>query len=259
MKLRALLVVAICAATATAADASDAQWFSAEGARSWLASYDSTLIGRRIHSEFSYEDEEDGHSTGKLATSARFAFSPWKRVALGAQVELPVEWSETGSGYASGLGDFEFRAGFVVRLSPVLRWGGGLNLKFPTATNSALGEDSLELKPITAVSWNALSWLNLGVTGSYSVTPSESGPDGVDKLEIKLPVAFRISDVWSGALTYKQTWDFNEDDEATYKAEIGVTRLLGENRRFALSPAIEVPLSTESFEWKAILGLSWNF
>ena len=241
-----------------AADAEESTLITEDSSQSWLANYDPTLIGRRVVSEFSYEEDSNGRTTAKIENSARFAASPWKDVAVGMQILLPVQWSTTESGSASGLGDFEFLTGFYTRLSPSVRWGSGLKVKFPTATNPALGSKTIELKPILAVSWDVLSRFNVGFSAEYSITPSNPGAGGVNKLELNFPIAYKFDPVWSAALTYKPTFEFNTA-RIIQKMRVNATRLFGAQKQFALSPAVELPLSSQSFQWKVSVALSWYF
>lgn len=242
--------------TAPGENLEEQNWFKAVGRRDWLANYDPTLIGRRITSEFSYEDDRGSKSTAKLDLTIRDAWGLFKGLAFGIQADLPLKWMDTGGDSIAGAGDFGCRTGVVGRITRTFRWGTGMNFKFPTATNSALGDGYFEIRPIVALSWDASSWVNIGINAAYSITPSNTS--SVNKLEINFPVAMKISDDWSAALTYKPTLHF-EPDSATHSLELDVTRLLGRNHEFAITPGMEIPLSVQSLEWKAILGLAWYF
>jgi hypothetical protein len=231
-------------------------WFHAVGRRDWLANYDPTLIGRRVTSEFSFEDDRGGQSTTKLDLTVRDSWSVTDGLAFGLQVELPIKWVDTGADTAGGLGNFETRAGVVGRITKHLRWGTALNLSFPTASNPALDTNILEIRPIAALSWDAASWLNFGVNAAYSITPADT--DTVNKLELKFPVAVEISPDWSAAVTYKPTISIS-GDAVEHALEMDITRLLGDKRQFAITPGMEVPLSKQSLEWKVILGAAWYF
>ena len=241
---------------ALAADHQEEQWFEAVGRRDWLANYDPTLIGRRATAEFSYEDERKGKSTTKLDPTIRDAWGITESLAFGIQVEQPVKWLQTGSGSIAGAGDFECRTGIVGRITSSLRWGTAMNFKFPTASNPALGVNAFEIRPIAAISWDTTTWLNLGINAAYSITTADT--ETVNKLELKFPVAVKISSSWSAELTYKPTLNFAAET-TTHSLEIDITRLLGDKHQFAISPGIEVPLSVQSLEWKAILGMAWYF
>ncbi len=233
------------------------KWFEGDASRAWLRNYDPTLIGRRVVSEFSFEDDRGGVTITKLTSTVRGSTLVIPGLAVGAQVELPVEWRAADGGIVSGLADFETRAGMVGRISKTLRWGTALNLKLPTATDPALA-DPFTMKPMLAVSWDATPALNVGLTTSYEFTPGAPESDQLQTLHLDVPVAVNLGGQWSAAATYKPEWDL-DTLQFTHKLETGVTVLFGANRQFAFSPGVEIPLSRQTMEWKAIASLAWYF
>ncbi len=69
----------------------EGNWFEGGESRAWLRNYDPTLIGRRVVSEFSFEDDRGGVTITKLSTTVRYASLIGPGLAAGAQIELPVE------------------------------------------------------------------------------------------------------------------------------------------------------------------------
>jgi hypothetical protein len=233
------------------------QWFEQTRENAWLIPYDTTLVSRRALSEFSYESHDDG-DFWKIESSGRGAYPIGEDLAFGVQMMLPVKSIDTDTSDDSGLGDLELRSGFIGRLSPCLRWGTGLNAEFDTATDSSLGGNALILRPTLALRWDANSRLNLGVNVEYNFTPREEQDEDVSALEMKFPLVFKLSDTWSAVASYKPKWDFlNETDR--HRLELGATRLWGPENQFALSFSVEVPLSSESLDFKLVSGLAWHF
>jgi hypothetical protein len=254
---RALAFVLGLLSVCPAALHAEGNWFEGGESRAWLRSYDPTLIGRRVVTEFSFEDDRDGITITKLSTTVRGSTLIGHGLAVGAQVELPVEWHSTNGDIVSGLADFETRAGVVGRINKTLRWGTALNLKFPTATDPVLS-DPFTMKPLLAISWDVTSALNLGLTPSYEFTPGAPSSDQVNTLHFDVPVAVSLSKQWSAAATYKPEWNLDAR-QFTHKLETGVTLLFGPDSQFALSTAVEIPLSRQTLEWKAIASLAWYF
>lgn len=240
------------------ADDRGVKWFEAADSRAWLVDYDPTLIGRRVYSKSSFEDDRGGDYTMEVDNSVRYAFSPVKDVALGAQFALPVKWGSNSGTYAAGLSAFEWRAGAVLRLNERLRWGGGMNLKVPTSVGAQLENPFTELRPLTALSWSATDRLNLTMIASYYLTPEDTGPGGTNKLELEWPVACQLTRLWSAAVTYKPAFRFSPS-KTTHRLQVGATYLFGRNLEFAVSPAFEVPLGRQDLEWKSYLALAWSF
>jgi len=256
--VRTLFVLAALASLACAAPpADDARWYEAIGARAFQANYDPTLIGRRLLAEASFEDDRDGTTTTELKQGARYSALVLPDLAAGLQFTWPFEVVTGGASAVAGYADPEVRAGLVGRLSPRLRAGSGLNLKIPAATSPML-QDDFEIRPIAAVSFDVTDHFNIGVNTDYKITPQDTGPDGENELEVKLPLGLALNDRWSVAATPKVALAFNTAT-ADPKIEAGPTLLIGSRRQFAISPALEVPLSVQNLEWKALLTAGWYY
>lgn len=223
-----------------------------------LDNYDPTLVTRRVFAEFSFEDQGHGDELWKIENSVRWAIPLRDGLAFGLQALVPLKWQESGGDDLSGFGDFEFRTGLVGRISPTLRWGFGLNAVFDTADEPALGANAFILRPIAAIRWDLGERVNLGFNAEYDVTPADEGTRDVSQLEFKFPVVIKLTDRWSGAVTYKPRWDLLAESDR-HRLELGATCVLGADRRYALSFAVEIPLASESFDSKLTAGLAWHF
>jgi hypothetical protein len=237
---------------------SGGQWFDHVAERAWVENYDPTLITRRVLTELSFEDRGSDDEVWKIENSFRWGVPLRDGLAFGLQALVPVKWQESGGDDLSGLGDLELRTGFVGRISPTLRWGFGLNAEFDTAAEPGLGADAFILRPIAAIRWDFNERLNLGFNVEYNVTPTDEGANDVSQLELKFPLVLKLSDRWSGALTYKPRWDFLDESDR-HRLELGATRTLGADHRYALSLAVELPLDSETFDSKLTAGLAWHF
>lgn len=234
------------------------EWFEHTRENAWLLPYDTTLISRRAFAELSYENREDNANFWKIENSLRRGFAIREDLAFGVQAMIPVKWTDTATSDDSGLGDLELRSGFIGRFSPDLRWGTGMNAAFDTATDSSLGGNALVLRPTLALRWDATERLNLGMNIEYNFTPQEEQNDDVSALELKFPLVFKLTDRWSGVASYKPKWDFlNESDR--HRLELGATRVWGLENQFALSFNLEVPLTSETLDYKLVSGLAWHF
>lgn len=234
------------------------RWFDHAVERSWVENYDPTLITRRVLTELSFEDDGGDDETWKIENSFRWGIPLHEGLAFGFQALVPVKWQESTGDDLSGLGDFEMRTGLVGRISPTLRWGFGLNAVFDTAAEPGLGADAFILRPIAAIRWDLNQRINLGFNLEYNVTPADEGSHDVSQLELKFPVVIKLGDRWSGALTYKPRWDLLAESDR-HRLELGATRVLGTDQQYALSFAVELPLSSESFDSKLTAGLAWHF
>ena len=92
----------------------------------------------------------------------------------------------------------------------------------------------------------------------WQESTADEGTHDVSQLELKFPVVLKLSDRWSGALTYKPRWDLLAESDR-HRLELGATRTLGADPQYALSFAVELPLVSESFDSKLTAGLAWHF
>jgi hypothetical protein len=234
------------------------QLFDHQPQRAWLENYDPTLVSSRMVSEFSYESHDNDSDYYKLETTLRWGIPLRDGLALGLQVMVPLKWTETATADTFGTGDLELRAGIVGRLSPTLRYGIGLNAAFDTASDSALGDHAFVLRPITAIRWDVNDRINLGLNIEYNFTPVDEGAHDVSALELKFPLAFKLNDDWSAYLSYNPRWNLLAGTDRN-RLELGATRIWGADNQYALSCGTEVPLSSESFDFKLVTGFHWYF
>lgn len=247
----------------------DVEWFAHDKENAWLHNYDPTLISPRLVTELNYQDLDSDRSLLKLETTLRYGFLLRNGLGFGVQVMVPLEtWhdSETsddptapeGPETEGGFGDLQARTGIVGRISPTLRYGFGVNVKFDTASEPELGGNAFVLRPTTAIRWDVTDRLNVGFQAEYSFTPWGEGSDDVSALELKFPLAFKLTDTWSGALTYKPRWDLLAEDDR-HRLAVGASHSWGSEHQYSLSFSAEVPLASDSLDWKFISGFAWYF
>jgi hypothetical protein len=229
-----------------------------EPGRAWQDRYDPTLVSSRYFGEFIYESYGDDSELFKMENTMRWGIPLRDDHALGFQFMLPVKWRETADDEAFGLGDLELRTGIVGRLSPTARYGLGVNAQFDSATDFLLGDHAFILRPIAALRWDYNAAVTLGINVEYSVTPFDEEADDVSALELKFPVAFKITEDWSGFLSYNPRWNLLDESDR-HRLELGTTLVWGTQNEYAWSIGTEIPLSSENFEFKLSTGFSWYF
>jgi hypothetical protein len=225
--------------------------------RAWLQPYDPTLLSRRILTEYEHEEKADGDSSEKWLWNVRGASRVSEDIAFGAQLEVPWRWVNTNAGDDAGWGDLETRLGFAGHLTDSTRWGLGMNLKFPTASE-LLGDGVFELRPMAAMRWSLTDRIQIGTSFEFSFTPRDEGTQDVSSLEIRLPLTLKLGEKLSAFTSYKPRWNFAHNTDR-HRVEFGLTRLLGPRKEYALSLGAEIPLTDEALAWKGNLGLSWFF
>lgn len=234
------------------------QMFDNFAQRAWLENYDPTLVSSRVFGEFIYESYDDDTDVFKIENTLRWGIPIHEDLAFGFQAMLPVKWVETPTADEFGLGDMEARVGVVGHISSCLRYGIGVNAAMDTASDDLLGDDAFVLRPIIAIRWDATNRINTGFNIEYNVTPWDEGDSDVSALELKFPVAFKITDVWSAFISYNPRWNYLDDSDRQ-RLELSTTWIWGPEKQYALSLGTEVPLDSESFEYKLASGFHWYF
>lgn len=237
----------------------ESEWHLHQSHRAWLQPFDPTLLAPRLLTQWEYQELAHGDSTGKVFANICEAFLLSKSLALGFQAEIPLNWAEKAGQDFSGLGDLEARMGIVHRVSPGLRWGVGLNARFDTATELALGDGVFELRPIAALRWDVSRSLNLGIQPEYTFTPDPQDSRNVEHFQLKLPMTLRITPHLSCYVSYQPKWNLFQGDTRSDLVEINTTVILGSQKKYALTLGVETPISADSLNWKGYVGLQWFF
>jgi hypothetical protein len=127
-----------------------------------------------------------------------------------------------------------------------------------TANDSLLSDNAFILRPIAALRWDFNAATTLGLNLEYNVTPLDEDANDVSALELKFPVAFKISEDWSGFVSYNRRWDLLDESDR-HRLEFGATLVWGGDNQYAWSLGVEIPLASESFEFKLATGFAWYF
>jgi hypothetical protein len=258
--IRALVFTAGALLGATFTPAADGpEWHMHQLDHAWLQPFDPTLLAPRLLTQWEHQDLSNGDSNGKVFANLREAFLLSKSLAFGFQAEIPLNWAEKAGQDFSGLGDLESRIGIVHRVSPSLRWGLGLNARFDTATDPALGDGLFELRPVAAIRWDATKSLNLGIQPEYTFTPNPRDGRNMEKFQLKLPVTCKVSPHLVGYVSYQPKWNLSTDGARSDLLDVNTTFLLGGQKKYALTLGVETPLSSDSLNWKGYVGLQWFF
>lgn len=227
--------------------------------RAWLQTYDPTLVASRMSADLSYESADDGDADmWKIENTIRKGIPLREHLALGLQMLIPLKWTETAADDAFGTGDVEVRAGIVGRISPTLRYGVALNAVLDSASDSLLSDNAFILRPITAIRWDVSDRVNLGMNIEYNVTPLDEEKDDVSALELKFPIALKINETWSAFASYNPRWNLLAETDR-HRLEIGTNMTWGTHNQYAWTSGIEVPLTSESFDFKIATGIVWYF
>src|SRR5690606_35550407 len=154
-----------------------------------------------------------GADNYRLENTLRWGIPLIDNLALGLQMVVPLKWNESPNSDEFGMGDIEFRAGVVGRIASNIRYGAAVNAVTNTATDAALGDNAFILRPILAFRWDATDRITPGINVEYNFTPTNEGSNDVSALELKFPVAFKLTEEWSCYLSYNPKWNFPDDSD----------------------------------------------
>jgi hypothetical protein len=264
----ALFLLALAPGRANAQEqlADHANWHLHQRHRSWLQPYDPTLIAPKMAIQWDHKDLAGGKRNDKIFVNVRESWRLTDSLAFGMQAELPVSWAKNEGERFAGLGDAEFRTGLVGRISPNLRWGLGVNLRFYTAsdpqlgsgdgeTRWELGNGAAEARPIVNLRWDAFDWLTLGLQPEYTFAPNSDD----EFFQLKLPVAIELGESWSAELAYQPRWTRAAGGQRIDLIELTFVHRFGRDKRYAVLAGMEIPLSEDDLDWKSFVGLQWFF
>ncbi len=206
-----------------------------------------------------YEDNRDGSANARLLWNLRWAWPIKENLVFGAQLELPLRWADNSGDQDLGFGAIETRFGIVDRITPGLRWALALNMKLPTASSEelgqGLGDGVFEMRPIAGMRWEMSQRIEVGVNVEYGFTPRDEGDQSVSGLELKFPVALKLTETLAGLVSYNTRWNYAKDSRRN-RLELALTHFFGSENKYAITAGTEIPLTSENLTWKATLGLT---
>jgi hypothetical protein len=221
-----------------------------------------TILRRRVWWENEYSNLHHGAWQNKLTLAGLYAFSLSRDYELGVRLKLPLMFANggrvPGADKEAGLGDIEFAFATAWRLAPTFRAACGLETKFNTATPDALGDGTVQLKPLLAFGWDAARWLTLAPNFVYNDSVvAMAGAADVSNLEINVPFIFLLPDRWSTTVEYKGKVDFERANEYANSLKVGMGKLLtGWTVVFA---SVEVPLEAATKNFQVTAGMNFFF
>jgi hypothetical protein len=221
-----------------------------------------TILGRRVWWENEYSNLHRGAWQHKLTLGGLYAFSLSPDHEWGVRLELPLVYVNggrvPGADNDAGLGDIELAVGAAWRLAPRFRAGCGLETKFNTATPDALGDGTIQLKPLVATSWDAAGWLTVAPNSTYNDSvATERGASDVSNLELNFPFIFLLPRRSSLTVEYKGKVDFEHDDAYSSTLKIGAGKLL--TGWMQLYASTEAPLGPDPANFRVTVGMNYFF
>lgn len=192
---------------------------------------DPTILLRRVWAETEWNKFKDGSHLIEETLGGLWSWrvSPNQEWAVRLKVpfDFHVAGDTAGDSDEQGLGDIKLATGTALRLSDSWRAGGGVEMKFPSATEDDLGASVWQPQLFGAVAWDVSRCLTLSPSFEYNKSiEEEDGADQTHFLELFFPVTWVLPNYWSIAPRYEAKVDFENDGYWTHSAKIALTKQL---------------------------------
>jgi hypothetical protein len=210
---------------------------------------DPTILVRRAWLETQWDHFKDDSDNVELTLGGLWAWGISTNLDWAVRLKVPFEFffagDAAGDSDDQGLGDIKLATGTAYRFNESWRAGGGIELRFPTASDSDLGDNTWRIMEFGTVAWDATRWLTLSPSIEYNQSYEEQ-QDGtpVHFLEMFFPATFLLPRQWSLTAKYEAKVDFEDDNDWTHTANFAVAKQLT-NAPIGFSLSIEKPFDSE--------------
>jgi len=234
---RVLLLILVATAAARLPSAGWAAESAAEGdteqaiTEELKAREDPTILKRRVWSDTEWNNYKGGRQDIEETLGGLWSWRLSERQDWGVRLKVPFKWhlagDDPGDTDESGLGDIKLATGTAFRLGDSWRAGGGVEMRFPTATEDVLGDNVWQPQLFGALAWDVTQKFTLSPSFEYNKSIAEE--DGVNErqfLEMYFPVTYVLPRHWSVTARYEAKVDFENDDYWTHSAKLAVAKNL---------------------------------
>jgi hypothetical protein len=163
---------------------------------------------------------------------------------------------EPGDSDKQGIGDVKLAVGTAVRLEESWRAGGGVEMRFPTATDDALGANVWRPMLFGVVAWDITPTLTFSPSVEYNKSiREENGVAPQHYAEFFFPLTF-IAGRWSVTPRYEFKVDFANGDTVTDSVKLSASTRL-EDRPLGLSFSVKRPLDRVDKKLQVNFVVTW--
>ncbi|GAB3767219.1 hypothetical protein GCM10028796_28090 [Ramlibacter monticola] len=206
---------------------------------------DPTLLVPRFWVDTEWNSFRDSSSDFDLTLGRLWAWrlSPTQDWAL--RLKLPLRTHSAGAAPGDsdkqGIGDLKLAVGTAVRLDASRRLGAGLEMRFPTATEPALGANVWRPMVFGVFAWDITPAVTFSPSVEYNKSIAEkNGAAPQHYAEFFFPLTFVVGR-WAFTPRYEFKVDFANGDEVTRSAKfLASTRL--EDRPLGFAFSVKMPL-----------------
>jgi hypothetical protein len=190
---------------------------------------DPTLLKRRVWLETEWNEFRDNTRNVEETLGGLWAWKITDHQDWAVRLKVPFESHNAGDAASDedvqGLGDIKLATGTAFRLSDTWRAGGGVEMRFPTASNDRIGDNVWQPQLFGAVAWDATPWLTFSPSAEYNQSiAEESGVRPTQFLEMYFPATFILPHHWAVTPRYEAKVNFKDDNYWTHSAKLAVSK-----------------------------------
>jgi hypothetical protein len=205
---------------------------------------DPTIVKRRVWVDTEGNHFKHGGDDLDFTFGGIWSWAASPRQDWAVRLKVPIRTHFAGDNAddrdKQGIGDVKLAAGGAVRLSNVWRAGGGLEMRFPTASDN-LGANAWRPQLFGALAWDVTPRITLSPSAEYNKSIAETrGAARQEFLELFFPVTFIRPGRWSITPRYEMKIDFAKNDRLTQSAKLSATKQL-DNSPLGLTLSIKKP------------------
>lgn len=203
---------------------------------------DPTILKRRVWldtewNHFRQSGDDLDFTFGNLWSWAASSSQDWA-VRINVPIRTHFAGDSPGDEKKQGVGDVKFAAGAAVRLSNTWRAGGGLEMRFPTASDN-LGANVWRPQLFGAIAWDVTPRITLSPSAEYNKSIAERrGAAPQHFLEMFFPATFLLEPRWAVTPRYEVKIDFANNVKLTHSGKLSITKEL-KDRPLALTFSIK--------------------
>jgi len=230
------LAVMLCATTALAGTDDH------EVADQLRALEDPSILKRRVWFDTEWSSFKDSSDDVDLTFGGLWAWRLSPNQDWAVRLKVPVRFHMAGNAAGDlneqGLGDIKLAAGTAFRLSETFRTAGGLEMRFPTASDN-LGSNAWRPQLFGIAAWDVTPKVTFSPSAEYNKSIKElRGSAPQEFIEVFFPVTFLLPDRWSVTPRYEVKVDFANGDRATHSGKLSASKML-EDRPLAFTMSIK--------------------
>ena len=159
--------------------------------------------------------------------------------------KLPLRTHQAGAAPGDsdkqGIGDVKLAVGTAARLDESWRVGGGLEMRFPSATDEALGANVWRPMLFGAMAWDITPAITFSPSVEYNKSIAEKNGAAPQRYaEFFFPLTFVMGN-WSVTPRYEFKVDYANGNNVTHSAKLSASTLLRE-RPVGFSFSVKKPL-----------------